>query len=181
MLWGTLLPGWQVRAGTGGGGSLLGRVAAASYPRSLVLAESGAAGSPAQHSCPRPGQHPHVQEPVAPRSTPVSGEPSACTFPAWRPLRLPVPPGKGFRAALAVTVAGGRGCPGLGSVWLSLPPAPSPTPWRPGQVNNFKCPVSSFVKWGCQQNAELSLWRWPFKKPEGTQQTEISPKTPDSP
>lgn len=54
--WGKLLPGWQVEAGIGGGGSLLGGVTFVSNTRSLILAESGVAGSPEQRSCPRPGQ-----------------------------------------------------------------------------------------------------------------------------
>lgn len=37
---GTLSPGWQVQAGTGGGGGLLGWVTFVSYPRALILVES---------------------------------------------------------------------------------------------------------------------------------------------
>lgn len=88
--------GWQIQAGTGSSGGLLGWVTFISNTRSLILAESRVATSPEQHFCPHPGQQVlHTGARGSPINSGLSGEPDACILPARRTLRRSVSLGKG--------------------------------------------------------------------------------------
>lgn len=93
MSWGTLLPGWQVQAGTGGGGGLLGWVTFVSYPRALILVESEWRW--AHSSIPDPTQvnDSDIQERAGPQmDVGLSEEPCACIIPPSLPPKDHPPP-----------------------------------------------------------------------------------------
>lgn len=103
----------------------------------------------AQRRIPAPAQvnNPDIQEHVAPRSTPGCQE--SQTFASSPPdgPKAPSPSGKG--------PWGRRYSHGRLDVQAWVPNgSPYLLPWRPGQITNFKCPVSPFIKRGCQQNAD---------------------------